>query len=305
MQDRTSLGISDTFRQFIEALVEEVVINDEPFDAQKKWLRKYSEAEGVDYEALERNLNDFIDIIREWHELHTKSSEMMARMLAKECHLSDTALQALFDHAPKKVGNSANGHEYVDLGLPSGTLWATCNVGATKPEEYGDYFAWGETSIKNTYNWPPYKYSKGDYKNLTKYCCKSDFGDNGFTDSLTELQHGDDPAAVYWGGGWQTPSYEQWEELLANTTNEWTTQNGVDGCLFTSKKNGQMIFLPAAGDRWDGELGYAGDDGSYWSRSLYTGDPSDAWNLTFYSDDCGMDHNYRSRGFSVRPVHQN
>ncbi len=85
----------------------------------------------------------------------------------------------------------ANGHAYVDLGLPSGTLWATCNIGATKPEEYGDYFAWGETSTKDTYDWTTYKYSKGDEDELTKYCDDSDYGYNygynGFTDSLNTL----------------------------------------------------------------------------------------------------------------------
>jgi len=197
----------------------------------------------------------------------------------------------------------ANGHEYVDLGLPSGTLWATCNIGATKPEEYGDYFAWGETSTKNTYNWTTYKYSKGDEDELTKYCNNSDFGNNGFTDNLTELQRGDDPATANWGSGWQTPSDEQWEELLANTTSELTTQNGVEGRLFTSKKNGQSLFLPAAGDRWDDELSDVGSRGLYWSSSLDTGYPGNAWDFFFNSGYYGMSY-YGSRGdgHSVRAV---
>jgi len=302
MQDKTTLGISGTFRQFIEALVEEVVINGEPFDAQKKWLRKYSEAEGVDHEALERNLNDFIDIIREWHELHTKSSEMMARMLAKECHLSDTALQALFNQAPKKAGTGANDHDYVDLGLPSGTLWATCNIGATKPEEYGDYFAWGETDTKRIYDENTYKYANCSLYKLTKYCNKSDYGNNGFTDCLTELQRVDDPAAANWGGGWQTPSSEQWEELLENTTHEWTTQNGVKGCLFTSKKNGETLFLPAAGCRRNSSLLEAGSNGYYWSSSLDTGYPSGARGFYFGSGSYYVSGNFRYHGQSVRPV---
>ena len=197
----------------------------------------------------------------------------------------------------------ANGHEYVDLGLPSGTLWATCNIGATKPEEYGDYFAWGETSTKDTYDWTTYKYSKGDEDELTKYCDDySDYGYNGFTDSLTELQRGDDPATANWGRGWQTPSYEQWEELLANTTSKWTTQNGVEGRLFTSKKNGQSLFLPAAG-RWVPELRDVGSDGHYWSSSLDTGDPRSAWRFYFYSATCEMSsYGSRDDGLSVRAV---
>ena len=84
-------------------------------------------------------------------------------------------------------GNSINGHEYVDLGLPSGLLWATCNVGATKPEERGDYFAWGETTPKETYSWDNYKWCKGTGTTFTKYCSKSESGFEGFTDELTTL----------------------------------------------------------------------------------------------------------------------
>ena len=196
-------------------------------------------------------------------------------------------------------------HEYVDLGLPSGTLWATCNVGASKPEDYGSYFAWGETSTKSTYDGSTYKYANGDFKKLTKYCNDSGYGNNGFTDTLTTLQAGDDPATAKWGSGWRTPSEEQWEELLSNTTGQWTMQNGVEGYLFTSKKNGNSVFLPAAGRRWDSELEDAGSDAYYWSRSLYTDDyPFYAWNLYFSSYECFMYYYYRNRGFSVRPVRE-
>ena len=198
---------------------------------------------------------------------------------------------------------SANGHEWVDLGLPSGTLWATCNIGASSPEDYGNYYAWGETSTKTTYNWDTYRYANGDYHKLTKYCNESDFGDNGFTDNLTTLQSGDDPATANWGSGWQTPSKSQWDELLQNTTNQWTTKNGVAGRLFTSKKNGQTLFLPAAGYRWDSELRYVGYYGYYWSSSLYTDYPNSAWYFNFDSDNYGMDsYDYRNYGHSVRPV---
>ena len=92
-------------------------------------------------------------------------------------------------------------HEWVDLGLPSGTLWATCNVGASKPEEYGDYFAWGETEPKDEYCWSTYLHCKGDYNSLTKYCHQYDYGYNGFTDNLTELEPADDAATANWGSG--------------------------------------------------------------------------------------------------------
>ena len=205
----------------------------------------------------------------------------------------------------KQTTGELNGHKWVDLGLPSGTLWATCNVGATKPEEYGGIYAWGETGTKNTFNWTTYKYSKRYTDKLTKYCSKSDYGNKGFTDSLTELQTGDDPAAANWGSGWQTPSDEQWKELLANTTNKWTTQNGVEGRLFTSEKNGQTLFFPASGYQCGTELIRAGSSGVYWSRLLYTVSPCFAWRLGFCSCDCGMGGSNRYEGISVRPVRQN
>lgn len=207
-----------------------------------------------------------------------------------------------------KSTNVSNGkkhtHEYVDLGLPSGTLWATCNIGADKPEDYGDYYAWGETRTKTTYGLGNYKYSNGDYDKLTKYCHNSDFGDNGFTDYLTTLQSDDDPATVNWGSGWCTPSKDQWYELLNNTNNTWTTQNGVEGSLFTSKKNGQTLFLPAAGLRVDsGHPCHVSCN--YWSRSLYTNNPNCAWYLDFnYMGIYGMRYTSRPAGFSVRPVRQ-
>ena len=122
--------------------------------------------------------------------------------------------------APNSGGNSgsANGHEYVDLGLPSGTLWATCNVGASKPEEYGDYFAWGETKPKSDYSWETYKWCKGSSKTMTKYCTNSKYGYNGFTDDLWELLPEDDAATVNWGSGWQTPSLAQLKELFNSIT---------------------------------------------------------------------------------------
>ena len=202
------------------------------------------------------------------------------------------------------VTGSANGHYYVDLGLPSGTLWATCNIGANNPEDYGNYYAWGETTTKSTYNWSTYKYANGDFNKLTKYCNKSDYGDNGFTDNLTTLQAGDDPATAKWGSGWRTPSKSQWDELFANTMNKWVTKNGVKGRLFTSKKNGKSFFLPSAGNRRDSELSYDGSYGYYWTCSLNSDFPYGAWNIYFNSDYCRVNYDNRSRGFSVRPVRE-
>ena len=189
--------------------------------------------------------------------------------------------------------NNSQEHEYVDLGLPSGTLWATCNVGASRPEDHGDYFAWGETKKKDVYDWDTYKHAKGAFDKLTKYCNKSDYGYNGFADTLTELQPIDDPATANWGNGWYTPKKKQWYELMVHTLGTWTTRNGVKGWLFTSRRNGKSLFLPAAGDS-----GY----GNYWSSSLNTDSPYYSWGLGFNSGYCGMGSDHRLHGQSVRAV---
>ena len=201
---------------------------------------------------------------------------------------------------------SANGHDYVDLGLPSGLLWATCNVGADNPEDYGDYFAWGETQPKEYYDWDTYQYANDTSwqdPQLTKYCTDANYGYNGFTDNLTNLLPEDDAATANWGNGWRTPSKTQWDELLENTTNKWTRQNGKKGRLFTSKMNGQTLFLPAAGYRSRSSLYYAGSRCYYWSSSLYSVDPDGAWYFYFNSGNYDMSNlGNRLCGFTVRPV---
>ena len=199
---------------------------------------------------------------------------------------------------------TVNGHDYVDLGLPSGTLWATCNVGATTPEGYGDYFAWGETQPKNYYDWSTYQYCNGtswDDPQLTKYCSKSSYGYNGFTDNLTILLPEDDAATANWGNGWRMPTYDNWVELRQNTTMTWVTQNGVQGRLFTAS-NGNSLFLPAAGYRDSSSLDTAGRLGYYWSSSLNTDYPYNARLLYFTSGYYDMGNFGRDCGQSVRPV---
>ena len=192
-------------------------------------------------------------------------------------------------------------HEWVDLGLPSGTLWATCNVGANSPEEYGDYFAWGETEEKDVYNWSTYKWCNGSYSTLTKYCTNSSYGYNGFVDNKTELDPEDDAAYVNWGPSWRIPTTEQQRELYEKCSSVWTTQNGVNGRLFTGP-NGNTLFLPAAGDRWGESLGDVGSYGYYWSRTLYSYDPYVAYDL-YVDSGCVLWGNYsRYNGFTVRAV---
>ncbi len=190
---------------------------------------------------------------------------------------------------------------YVDLGLPSGLLWATCNLGATAPEGYGDYYAWGETATKEVYNWSTYKYCNGGYDQLTKYCNYSGYGYNGFTDNLTTLEAMDDVAAQKLGSGARMPTADEWRELINNTTAEWTQVNGVDGRKFTAS-NGKSLFLPAAGFRWDGEFFYAGSRGYYCSSSLYADSPRSAWYFYFSEGGQNVGYSYRGNGWSVRPV---
>ena len=203
----------------------------------------------------------------------------------------------------KDNGNGTyNGHNYVDLGLPSGTLWATCNVGAENPEDFGDYFAWGETQVKYNYDWITYRY--GSLNHLTKYCSSPSYGYNDFTDNLTTLQPKDDAAKANWGRGWRMPTDSDWLELYQNTTNTWTTQNGVKGCLFTAT-NGASIFLPATGYRQNRNLYAAGGYGCYWSRSLDSDLPSGAWYFHFSMNGCTITNDIRSKGISVRPIREN
>ena len=199
------------------------------------------------------------------------------------------------------VSGNNGGHDYVDLGLPSGTLWATNNIGADTPEGYGDYFAWGEASPKTTYNWSTYQYCMGDGNALTKYCTDSIYGYNGFIDNLTVLMPIDDAALVKWGTGWHVPTMEQWKELRDNTTGAWTVQNGVNGFLFTAN-NGGRLFLPAAGYRKDDTLNSVGVDGIYWSSSLYVGIPDGAYDFGFTASNNFVDLYYRYQGQSIRPV---
>ena len=199
------------------------------------------------------------------------------------------------------VSGTYNGHDYVDLGLPSGTLWATCNVGASKPQDYGNYYAWGETTTKNIYDWNTYKYANGDYKKLTKYCGLSNYGNNGFTDNLTTLQSSDDAAIANWGSGWCMPTQGEWQELIDNTSHTWTYHNGVNGQLFTAS-NGYTLFLPAAGYCAFSSPSVSGSYCYYWSKSLRTGYPATAWFHGSDSIQCFVSYYERFDGLPVRPV---
>ena len=192
-------------------------------------------------------------------------------------------------------------HEWVDLGLPSGTLWATCNIGASTPEEYGDYFAWGETARKVVYDWNTYKWCNGSEYTMTKYCTNSNNGYNGFTDDKTELEPEDDAAYVNWGASWRMPTKAQQDELREKCTWTWTSQNGVKGCIVIGPNNNYM-FLPAAGGRYNSSPFNVNSWGYYWSRSLYLDSSKIVYDLNFDQGSVDWNCGYRNYGFTVRAV---
>ena len=192
-------------------------------------------------------------------------------------------------------------HEWVDLGLPSGTLWATCNIGADTPEGYGDYFAWGETEPKETYSWSNYKWCNNVNSMLTKYCTDSSYGDNGFVDNKTELDVEDDAAYVNWGENWRIPSADQANELIENCSWSRTTRNGVKGKLVTGP-NGASLFLPAAGYHGNSLIN-VGQSGYYCLNFLAVYNSRYGGYLSFYyKGDYFLSSEFRSHGSTVRAV---
>ena len=191
-----------------------------------------------------------------------------------------------------------NGYGYVDLGLS--VKWATCNVGATKPEEYGDYYAWGEVEPKSNYILATYKYNNGSTRNLIKYNTNSSFGK---VDNITRLELLDDVAYIQLGDNWRMPTYEEWVELRDNCTWEWNIEGGVLGCKVTSKINEKSIFLPAAGCFYEGNNTTVGIRGYYWSSSLDIAVPESGWEMRFESNNNGYTNGRRFYGNSVRPVY--
>lgn len=200
---------------------------------------------------------------------------------------------------PQQTTGMHQGHEWVDLGLPSGTKWATTNVGASSPSDYGNYFAWGETSTKSNYEWSNLKYctdTTGD--KFSKYVTDSKYGT---VDGKEELDPSDDAAYVNWGNGWRMPSETQLVELRDKCEWTWTSMDGHDGYKVVGP-NGFSLFLPAAGCRYGSELSGLGSSGSYWSRSLYLDSQWSAYGLYFSSGNVGTYSNSRDHGRSVRAV---
>lgn len=210
------------------------------------------------------------------------------------------------------VSSTQNGYEYVDLGLS--VKWATCNVGASNPWEYGAYYQWAgtrdvsSTSINLDWNNCPYHTGSSYSSGFTKYISSDNssyWSGPGSPDDKTVLDSGDDVVCVELGGSWRMPTDNEWRELRQNCTWTWTTINGVNGYEVTSKKpnyTGRSIFLPAAGYRHGDNLNDVGSHGYYWSSSLYAYHPDSACSLYYYSEDISWATEFRHNGLSVRPV---
>ena len=196
-------------------------------------------------------------------------------------------------------------YEYVDLGLPSGVKWAKCNVGTKKETDYGYYFQWGDIVDKSNADcsWATYKHCKNFYDNLTKYNTSTDYGEN--PDNKTTLDVEDDAARANMGGDWRMPTKTEIQELLDNTDSEWVedyNSTGVNGRKFTSKTNGNSIFIPAAGLRSGSLSFYQGHFCDVWSSSVNILDPFNAWNLDFSSGGSLVAYMSRGYGLPVRGV---
>ena len=199
-------------------------------------------------------------------------------------------------------------YEYVNLGLPSGLKWAKCNVGAEKETDYGYYFQWGDIEDKSNADcsWESYKYCNGSFDTLTKYCVdNNECGPFGTVDNKITLDLEDDVVRTNMGGDWRMPTQTEIQELLENTENEWVEDfngSGVNGRKFSSKINGNSIFIPAAGICRDGSVDYVGSSGGVWSSSLKDEYPNLAWYLYFNLGDCYIYGSRRCIGRSVRGV---
>ncbi|MCR5455786.1 MAG: hypothetical protein K6F33_12435 [Bacteroidales bacterium] len=193
-------------------------------------------------------------------------------------------------------------HLQVDLGLPSGTLWAFTNIGASLPEEYGDYFAWGEVDYKSDYSWNTYLYVKGgDATKFTKYCSQANVGNAKYTDTLAVLETSDDVATQKWGSDWCMPTQAQFEELKAECTWKWVVRNEKNVIEITGK-NGNKLYMPAAGCHFNKSRSLVGSNGYYWSRSLSDKGTSRATCFTFSQNDTDVAVRTRNQGLTIRPV---
>lgn len=194
-----------------------------------------------------------------------------------------------------------NGYGYVDLGLPSGNLWATCNIGAMVPEEQGDYIAWAEIAKKDDYSWATYAFCL--VHNSNKSCSKYEkyyVLDEPAESGLTVIEPIDDVATMQWGGGFHVPTKEELEELIANTTPSWIEINGMTGMLLTSKENGNKMFIPHIGYRFGKHKNESITSGYYWSSTIYP-DTLNAYSMHLSTSKAKIDKGQRREGRGGAP----
>ena len=192
--------------------------------------------------------------------------------------------------------NDEESFEYVDMGLS--VRWGTCNVGAATPEEYGYYFAWGEVETKDYYQLNNYRWAASVSGMILKYCTNSFLGN---VDNKTQLEPEDDAARVICEDMWRIPTENEFNELINNCSITWTSSNGVYGLEFVSKKNGNSIFIPAAGYYYDVEKD-ASSFGYYWTSSLDINDSTRAKQFAFNEDGHILSGSTRYFGQTIRPV---
>lgn len=235
-----------------------------------------------------------------FYTLLTTLMAVMTTMILVSCSDDDDNVDsgtASKDQSYLKCPDEHHPH-MIDLGLPSGTKWACCNVGADKPEAYGGYYAWGETEEKTVYNDITYQYCTGEDTDgdglYDKNCNYKNLGDD-----IASTHY--DVAHVKWRGSWRMPSQSQFTEIIKNCTFTWTTKNGVNGYQYTGP-NGGAIFLPATGFKWGDQLIEAGNTGSYWSSTQSQSDLQFAYFLTILKNGGGWIGARRRCGVAVRPV---
>lgn len=234
----------------------------------------------------------------EWTDtVHLLIPKIVVREVHKTVYIHDTVyIESSGSSDNTETSGMENGHEWVDLGLS--VKWATCNVGAIQPEEFGDYFAWGEVETKAIYYWSTYKYGS-NWDAMTKYSTDSYYG---IVDNKTVLDPEDDAATANWGGNWRMPTKAEQDELKNNCEWEWITLNGVGGYKVIGP-NGNSIFLPAAGRMVTSSF-VSERYGHYWSSSLdtETNNATLASHIFFISSDVDSGNEFRTTGQSVRPV---
>ena len=217
-------------------------------------------------------------------------------------------LGLLLTAANKVSAQTPTGVKAIDLGLPSGTRWANMNVGATAPEGLGLFFAWGETvgygndsSDGRSFDWQSYKWCNSTATSLTKYCSN---GNYGTVDNKSVLELEDDAAHVNWGESWRMPTYTEIQELCDNTDYEVTIVNGMRGVKFTSRTNGNSVFMPTPGLRKDSRIEYEpGERGYYWSSTPTSSNGANFLDVhPTYRDPAITNYHYRYHGMSIRPV---